>query len=166
MFKIGEKIVYGMSGIYTLEDIREETVLGSKHTYYILTSDTNAQSKVFVPMDSETLVSSMRKPISKKEAETLIADIKNIPEADWQKDSRKRTMDFRTIMESGDLRSMISVIKALYKSSKARLDEGKKVYMSDENSMKKAEKLLYSELSLALDIPESEMLEYIKERCE
>ncbi len=166
MFKKGEKIVYGNNGIYTLEDIREESVLGEKRTYYILNSDGGAQSRVFVPIDSETLVSSMRKPLSKKEAKALIADIKNIPESDWQKDSRKRSAEYRTLMESGNPRDTISVIKALYKSSKSRLDEGKKVYMADEISMKKAEKLLYSELSLALDIPEADVPAYIKEKCE
>ncbi len=166
MFKIGEKIIYGVSGIYTLEDIREETVLGVKHTYYILNSDGGNQSKIYVPTDSETLVSAMRKPLSRKEAKALIADIKNIPEAEWHKDSRKRSAEYRTLMESGNPRDIISVIKALYKSAKSRLDEGKKVYMTDENSMRKAEKLLYSELSLALNIPEDDIPSYIKEQCE
>ncbi len=165
MFKIGEKIVYGMSGIYTVEDIREETVLGQKRTYYILQSEGNMQSKVFVPVDSETLVASMRRTMSREDAEKIISEVKDIPEAPWQKDSRQRSSQFRAIMESGDPRAVISVIKSLWKNSEARKAEGKKTYMADENSMRKAEKLLYSELSLALGIPEDQVLSYIIEKC-
>lgn len=57
----------------------------------------------------------------------------------------------------------MQIIKTLYLRKQDRLKEGKKVLSSDEQYLRKAEELLYGEMSLALSIPKEEVESYIKE---
>lgn len=166
MFNIGDKIVYGLSGIYVVEDICKQTVLGNERTYYKLHILNGSASCVYIPVDNEGLVSSMRYPITSTEAQRIISQINEIEPHEWYKDSRKRNDVFREVFESGDHRALISVIKALWNSFESRRAEKKKIYASDENLMRKAQGLLYSEFSLALGIPENEVADYIKSKAE
>ena len=65
----------------------------------------------------------------------------------------------------GDREGMISVIKAVYENGVKRHEEGKKNYLADENIMRKAEKVIYSELSIVLGIPENEVADFITANC-
>jgi CarD family transcriptional regulator len=46
------------------------------------------------------------------------------------------------------------------------LREGKKILSSDEQYLRKAEELLYSEMSLALSIPREQVSQYIADAVE
>ena len=64
-----------------------------------------------------------------------------------------------------DCQSLVQIIKTLYLR---KMDEyhGKKVLSSDEFYLKKAEELLYSEMSIALSIPKENVEEYITEEID
>ena len=166
MLSIGEKIVYGSSGVMQIVDIREELVGDAKHEYYVL-KDLNSSSttKTFVPKANKKLVESMRPLLTKDEVMDIIKRIKDIPEVEWQNDNRVRSEHFRSIIESGDREEILSLIKTVYENGKRRSEEGKKNYLADENFMRKAEKLLYSEFSVVLGIPENEVQKFIEENC-
>ena len=146
VFNIGDRIVYGTKGVFVLVDIREECVLGERHKYYVLSREgTRSESLVYVPTDNEALCAEMRRPLTKAEAEALIAQIPNIPAAEWNRDSHSRTERFRNMLESGDHRAIVSVIKSVWQSSQDRRLAGKKTFVSDENMEK---------LILVVQIPE------------
>ena len=56
----------------------------------------------------------------------------------------------------------MAIIDAIMRSGKRRNDEGKKNYLSDENIMRKAEKIVHLEFSLVLGIPEEEIGAFIE----
>ena len=166
MHKIGERVIYGANGVMQIVDIREEMIADTKKTYYVLVSpNSSADAHTFVPVDNERLVSSMRPLLTKEEAMDMIHRIKSIPEAEWQSDNRSRSESFRAIIESGDREGMIAVIKAVYENGLKRQEEGKKNFLADESLMKKAERVLYSELALVLEIPEDEVSDFISKNC-
>jgi CarD family transcriptional regulator len=162
MYSIGENVVYGASGVMSVVDIREETVGDVCRRYYVLKApqDGNA-SLTFVPVDNEKLTSAMRPLISKEEVLAIIKEIDSIPEAEWIGDNRRRQESFKRIIESGDHRTIISMIKSIYSSGVRREEEGKKNYLVDDAAMHKAEHVLYSEFSLVLGIPEEDIPEFI-----
>ena len=166
MHTIGEKIIYGANGVMEIVDVREETIGDVARKYYVL-RDLNSVSvsQIFVPVDNDRLVSSMRPLLTKEEAMDMISRIKSIPEAEWKKDNRVRSEKFRHVIETGDREGMISVIKAVYENGVKRHEEGKKNYLADESIMRKAEKVIYSELSIVLGIPENEVANFITENC-
>lgn len=162
MFNIGDTVVYGINGVFVIEDIRKERVLGENHNYYVLKEICGKRdSLLYVPTDNEALISTLRYPISYDDATRLIEEIESVPEAEWQKDSRGRINHFKSIISEGDHRGIISVIKSIWKNGERRRAEGKKSYLMDETTLQKAERILYSELSIALGIPEDEVLSHI-----
>ena len=167
MHKIGENVVYGGNGVMTVVDIREERFGDTMRSYYVLREvGSRSESLTFVPTDNEKLVSQMRALLTRDEIIEVLRSSKNAPDCEWAKDSRSRTERFRQIMESGDRAKIISMIRTIYNAGIRREDEGKKNFLSDENAMRKAEKLLYSEFSLVLGIPEEEVPAFIKAEME
>lgn len=163
MHKIGDNILYGASGVMTIVDIREESIGDVSRKYYVLRPTLiRSESLTFVPADNERLVSAMRPLLTREEAMDLIHSAKDAPAIDWIKENRARSEAFKRIMESGDRAKMISMIRAIDESGARREAEGKKNFISDENARAKAEKLLFSELSVVLGIAEEEVPAFIK----
>ena len=162
MFKVGDKIVYGTNGLFVIDDIRDETVLGNTHTYYVLKSaSAKSDSLSYIPTDNEDLVSHMRVPMSKREAELFIKTIPDIEAAPWIDDSRKRAEAYRELLESGKHSNIVAVIKSVRQNSAKRIAAGKKAFVSDENTLKRAKDILLCELCESLDASESEIEAYI-----
>ena len=155
---IGDRVLYGTDGVYEITDIREETIAGIRRRYYLLkgTTDRNG-TLVYVPTDNAELVGAMRDLMSKEEAEALIGRSGAIPATAWEEDSRRRNERFRAMTESGDRDQLISLIKTVHLSDLRRRREGKKAYRADEIAMKKAERLLCSELACVLNVEEEEI---------
>ena len=162
MLKIGDKIMYGAGGVMTIVDIREESVLDVSRSYYVLRPTlTKSESLTFVPTDNEKLVSAMRPLLSKEEIMELIHYSKTAEPCQWVNENRARQDRFKKIMESGDRKQIISMIRAIDESAIRREAEGKKIFLSDENARAKALKLLHSEISVVFDMPEEEVKVFV-----
>ena len=64
-------------------------------------------------------------------------------------------------MRSYDYTEWIRLIKCIYQHKQNRIKDGKNVTSRDQKYMRMAEEALYSELSIALDIPREQVLSYI-----
>lgn len=167
MHKIGDNIVYGASGVMTVVDVREEQIGDESRKYYVLQSHGgHKDSLTFVPVDNEKLVSAMRPLLSKEKILAIIKDYPEVAEAEWINDNRARAEKFKSIIEGGDHKAIIGVIKAIQQNSLRRGEEGKKNYLSDDAAMRKAEHTLYSEFSIVLGIPEEEVAEMVAKSAE
>lgn len=163
MHKIGDKIMYGAGGVMTIVDIREESIGDVSRSYYVLRPALiRSDSLTFVPTDNEKLVSAMRPLISREEIISLLRGAKDAPALKWINENRARQECFKRIMESGDRAGMIAMIRAIDESAARREAEGKKNFLSDENAKQKAKKLLFSEFSIVLGIPEEEVSAFIE----
>jgi CarD family transcriptional regulator len=163
MHSIGDRVVYGANGVMEIVDVREESIGDVSRSYYVLTSVCNrSDSLIFVPCDSERLVSAMRPLLTRDEAIDLIRRIDSLPDIEWIESNRARAEHFKKLMESADREAMFSMIRAIDENAKRREAEGKKNFLTDETARQKAERLLYSELSLVLEIPTEEIPSFIK----
>ena len=52
--------------------------------------------------------------------------------------------------------------RSVIEAGKLRAAEGKKNFLSDETAMRKAEKVLYSEIALVMEIPLSDVVRFIE----
>lgn len=167
MHKIGDKIMYGAGGVMTIVDIREESIGDVSRSYYVLRPALiRSDSLTFVPTDNEKLVSAMRPLISREEIISLLRGAKDAPALKWINENRARQECFKRIMESGDRAGMIAMIRAIDESAARREAEGKKNFLSDENAKQKAKKLLFSEFSIVLGIPEEEIPSFIEKEMQ
>lgn len=162
MLKIGDKIMYGAGGVMTIVDIREESISDVSRSYYVLRPTlSKTESLTFVPTDNELLVSAMRPLLTKEEILELISFSRTAEPCQWVNENRARQDRFKKIMESGDRRQIISMIRAIDASERRRESEGKKIFLSDDNARTKALKLLYSEISVVFDMPEEEVKVFV-----
>jgi CarD family transcriptional regulator len=138
-------------------------------TYYVLRElNAKSTSQTYVPVDNKKLVGLMRPLLTKSEIEALLSKAKEnrLSDVEWQNDNRMRSESFKKIIESGDREGILSLIRTVYENGVKRQQEGKKNFITDENLMRKAERLLSEEFAEVLGIPEDEVAEYIKKAVE
>ena len=157
MRKIGECVLYGVAGVMTIVDIREESIGDVSRKYYVLRSArSRSESLTFVPADNERLVGAMRPLLTREELESLAASAKDIEPLEWIEANRVRSEAFKAIMESGDRVGMIAMIKAINENGIRRGEEGRKNFLADETAKQKALKLLSREIAIVRGITDEE----------
>ena len=129
--------------------------------YYVLAPVGDGSGRIYAPTDNQKIT--MRKVISREEADQLIEDMPKIEQL-WVPDDRQREARYKEAMNTCDYRAWVSIVKTLYIRKQERTAQGKKITALDERYMRTAENELYSELSLTLGIPKDEMEQYIRER--
>ncbi len=82
----------------------------------------------------------------------------------WILDDNERKEHYRTILSSGNRLEILNMIREIYIHKQKQLKNGKKMHLSDEQLMKEAERLLYSEFSLVLNIRADEVPKFIASR--
>ncbi len=165
MYKIGDNIVYGASGVMTIVDIREDSVTGDPKNYYILCEYGRANSSLtFVPMDNEKLTQAMHPVLSREEALFAVVRAGSLPDVDWVPDGRARTEKYKSILRNADRSEILAMIRTIYNTGLSRAAIGKKNFLADENVMNKAEGIIAQEFSISLGISELEVKEIINQR--
>ena len=160
--KIGEKIIYGSQGIMTLADERYESIGDDKKLYYVLScEDTATSTLTFVPEDNERLCALIKPLLSKQDLSDALDrfDRENAPE--WNENARARQDIFKKILEGDDRTEILGIIHLIRESGKRRIAEGKKNFISDENILKRAEKMLSDEIVLVLGVSAEEAMKMI-----
>lgn len=150
----------GGHGVCRVVDIVGNPIdrLDRKKKYYLLEPVFEKGSTVYAPVDSDKIL--MRPIMTREEAEELIARITEI-ETVWIQEERNREQMYKEAIRTYDCNTLVEIIKTLYLRKQNRLHEGKKVLASDEQYLRKAEELLYSEMSISLSIPKEKVEEYI-----
>lgn len=82
----------------------------------------------------------------------------------WILDDNERKEHYRTILSSSNRLEILNMIREIYIHKQKQLKNGKKMHLSDEQLMKEAERLLYSEFSLVLNIRADEVPKFISSR--
>jgi CarD family transcriptional regulator len=160
VFKKGEYVVSGNKGVCVVENITTLSISGvdKEREYYILKPIYVAGSTVYVPVD--TADSSMRRVLSREEADQLIQAIPDIPLISIAND-KFLEQEYKGCMKTNDCADWVRVIKTIYLRKQKRLQAGRKVTAVDEKYSRLAEDNLYGELAVALEIPKTEVKNYI-----
>ena len=160
MFNVNDTILYGTHGICKISDISEQKFNGSTKKYYILQPLHNASSTIYVPMDNEKLLAKMRRILSEEEIYELIKAMPD-KETTWIENKNERNEHFRSILASGDRTEIIKLIKVIYQHKEELKAMSKKLHASDEQFFKEAEKIIYDEFALVLNIRYDQVLPFI-----
>ncbi len=163
LFKKGEYIVYGTTGVCMVKDIttvdRED--VPKEKLYYVLEPARTAGGMIVTPVEGNKSI--MRKVLTKEEAYELIDGIKTIDRLRVS-DEKQRENRYKEALRTCDCKEWIGIIKALYLRKKDRMVRGKRLTEIDERYMKKAKENLQGELSITLGIPEGEVERFIIDR--
>ncbi len=161
-FKTGDMVLYGTTGICEITDVTQKTFNRESAEYYVLTPKKQKGSTVFVPVNSEKLVSRMKKLLSCDEINNTIGSTKGC-EYPWIDNDSERRKGFSETILSGDRAQIILMARALYSKRKMQIECGKKLHVADEKFLMEAERIINDEFSAVLGISPDEVPSYIKE---
>ncbi len=163
MFKKGEYVIYGSSGVCKVEDITTMQMkdVPDDRLYYVLVPSGETGGKIFTPVDNQK--TPMRRVMNREEATTLLEEIPQI-EALGISSEKAREETYRECMKSCDCRDWVRIIKTLYKRRIQRGAQGKKITATDEKYLRMAEHYLCSELQIPMEVPMEKMEQYVSEQ--
>ena len=104
----------------------------------------------------------MKEILSPEEIKELIHSLPD-KEPLWSDDDKERAELYREIFEKGERGDIIRVIKTLYDKKTELSEKGKKLRSHDEAVFNRAEKMIYDEFALVLDIKREDVVPFILE---
>lgn len=158
MFKIGKVVLYNNS-ICTIKDIKKSSI--NHKDYYVLVPVTDESLIINIPVENNSIENIM----TKEEARELIKKIPLIKPLETDINDRNIELQYRNLLLTHDKDNLIKIIKTSYLRNKKRINNNKKISTKDDTYLKKAEELLYRELSYSLNMPFDDVFEYIKNYC-
>ncbi len=154
MFKIGEAVVYKRD-VCIIKDIKIDKF--TKKESYLLVPVDDDSLKITVPVE---LGDKIRNIITKEEVERIICLIPDI-NVITTLNEKNIEQDYKKCLDELSHENLIKIIKTTYLRNKERLDSKKKISDKDDMYFKMAEKLLYTEFSLALNLNFEDTKEYV-----
>lgn len=163
MFKTNDTVVYGTEGVCKIDCIIQRKFRDELLDYYVLKPLLGNSSIIYVPTNNELLTNKIHHLLSSNE---IIHIINSMPETNtiWIEDDSERREEYKKIIQSGEREGLIKLIKTLLLHKKKRESDNKKLLTSDDQYLKKAEHLLYSEFAYVLDIDPDDVPKFIKEQ--
>ena len=165
LLKINDIVLYGAEGVCKIKDITRENFGEGIMEYYVLQPIYKDSLTIFVHTGNDHLISKMRRVLSREEIEKIIL---TMPEEELLsiEDESAREIKYQEIINSGDRRAVVKLIKTIYLRQKNRKEQKKKPYAIDERFLKEAEKLLYDEFALVLNVKPNQVLPLIIKQIE
>lgn len=161
MFDVGTQIIYGVSGVCDINDIRTENFGDEDKLYYVLNPINDKDAIIYVPVNNPKSVSKMKPVLTKDEVLEMVHSMP-ATEIYEEENSKNRKELYNRILKSGNRKELVKLIKTVYFQKGEREKAGKKIWAADENAMKKAEKILYEEISFVMNIAYDEVVSFIK----
>ena len=153
MWKIGDTVVYGTSGICQIAGREKKRFGDTEREYLLLTPRSSKNSTViFLPADNEALLANIHAVLSARELSELIPTLTPFPPEEWGTDARARSKKYKAVLSSGDRLSLMRLVRTVF-GNKARTPTA-----SEEDAAHRAAAMLYEELSLSLSLCESEVV--------
>lgn len=153
MFKVGEIIVYKKE-VCKIKEIKEKYI--QNKDYYIMNPIEDETLVINVPIDNEK---NLREVITKEKAKKVIENISNIEPLDIN--NKNIEFEYKQLLNEDSLENLIKIIKTSYLRNFEREKNKKRISDIDKTYFEKAEKRLYNELSISLNLTYDETKEYI-----
>ena len=153
MFQIGDKVVYPMHGAGIIEGVEEKEILGETRKYYVLRLPLK-NMKVLLPVDNIEQLG-LRMIITADQVNgvfgVLEEDISAMPQ-NWNRRYRSNMEK----VKSGDIYEVADVVRNLM-----LMDREKGLSTGERKMLTNSKQILVSELCLAQDSTEKEILKLI-----
>ncbi len=166
MYKVGDLIIYGSTGVCKVVDITSRSPAGTKQgqLYYVLVP-LYQDYTIITPTNNTKIF--MRPIITKEEAEKIIDMIPSIKaEAYHNSTLNKLTEHYKGLLNTHDCAELLEMCMSIYAKKEIYEQQKRKFGAVDEKYMKRAEELLFGELAAAIGIEKDQVTDYISERVD
>ena len=136
---------------------RKETckIIEKEDGYYKLVPVNDTSIKYKVPVDSNFL----KKVITKEEIDRLLLEIPEINTIDLGE--KQIEQEYKELMKSGTHEDLVKIIKTSYLRNQIRILNNKRISEIDDDYFRRAEKYLYEEIGIVLNLSFEDTKEYI-----
>ena len=157
MYKKDDYVIY-KHDVCKIKEIKENKFMGN--TYYVMTPIDDDSLIIDIP--TENKMGFLRDIISAKEAHNLI---NRIPEIDPIDNINEKYLEatYKELLNNGNYEDLVKIIKTTYLRNEDRINNKKKISEKDSTYFKLAEKYLYNELAISLNMTVQEVRNYIFE---
>jgi len=145
-YKVGDYVMYGVSGACEISEIGPLSFAGKDKVYYSLKPFYDSRDTIYVPVDREDEIA--RKVVGKKEAESVIDKI--LSEKRRGKLPERDACD--VILKSADSLKISNLIRCLRYMRVENRKNHKGLNIAEEKLLKYAERILFSEIAVALKL--------------
>ncbi len=152
MYKINDYIIYKRE-VCKINDILPKFF--KDNDYYLLTPLSDETLTIKVPVNNKEI----RSLITKKDIDKIINDIPNIEPVN--SDTKSLEGIYKDLLASGIHTDLIKIIKTSYLRNKERIDNNKKTTNKDNYYFNLAEKYLYQEFQIVLNLSYEEAKNYV-----
>jgi CarD family transcriptional regulator len=159
MLAVGSMVMYGKNGVCSVKEIVDKKIGKAVLQYYVLQPAYKSGLTFFVPVGQESELK-MQQGLSADESHALIRKMPTLKEFEIE-DERERRDAFETLIAQGDRDNLVRIIKTIYKLRQQRQSCGKKLCARDEQIYAQAQKILYDEFAVVLDIEPDQVVPMI-----
>lgn len=151
MFAVGDYIVYRSAGMCRVDGIGHPQAAADVNREYYELHPVRGTGVIYIPVDSSVY---MRPVMTKKEAEALFFGCEEI-QADCcgSRDHRLQCEHYREVLRQHSSEQLLGMIKSLLVKEEQLGKKGKKLAGTDQEFKRKAEELLYGEISFVMGFP-------------
>ena len=160
MYQVSQLVVYGVHGVCRITHMEERRVDRQMVNYFVLEPLSQPGSQYLIPCGNPAALAKMRPLLEKQQLLALLRGDMN--EEPWIPNENLRKQYYRQILNSGDVAALIGMLHCLETYRKTQLEAGRRLHICDENFLRDVKKVLSGEISMVLDIPESEIPDYIQ----
>ncbi len=152
-YKIGDYVLYGVSGACKITEIGTLSFGGPDKIYYSLKPVYDSRSTIYVPVMKEDEI--VRKVMSREEAKEIVEKLGEVTPAETMPE--KETCD--AVLKSGDHVEVIKMILLLRNLRKENRKNHKGLNISEERMLRDAERIFFSEMATAFDMSMEEVVQ-------
>lgn len=149
MYKAGEMILYGRTGVCIVEEVTEKLLKGEREPQFFYSLKPLYQScSITIPVTSKAF---SRPVISAEEAQELLESLGTLEAEPYNNRNLNQLREhYKTEIESFDCRTLALMIASIYRKKREAEEQKRKLGAVDERFLKEAEDLLCGELAAVL----------------
>lgn len=162
MFSVGDKVMYGSTGVCTIIDICVPDLPGTPRECYILKPQYVPNSKIYAPVENNP--TNIRPLLTPSQAQSLIDNLDELAPFPADMDKQEMHETCRSAVKSADCSILARLLKTLYEKRVRLSEQRKTIPIAEKEYFDTAEKMLHGEFATVLQIPIDEVDGYIADR--
>lgn len=160
MFNINDYAMHRLYGVLVVKGFEDMEFSGVVNKYYVCEALYGHNKGVTIKIPINRSDESLSRIISKQEADKIIDSFPNL-KIHWEKESKRRVDRYNEILKESNILEICTELKSCYHQR-----EVDKITAKDREFVEEAEKIVFGEFAISLNIPYDDVIEYIRNRLE
>ena len=163
MFALGDKIVYGSEGVYTVSEYTKSPFDSKDERVFYLLRPLHGSASNVIVTPAEGGTTSMRNIMTRDDALALIGKIPEIAEVTVEKERLRRDV-YREVLKSATGENFVSLIKTVRVRREIFFAQKRRLSEADTDFESRAKHCLFGELAVALEVSAAEAERLVLEK--